>query len=158
MSNGRKSKYDPSFAEEAYKQCLLGKTDRQLAGFFGISKSTLNIWKRQFPDFSDSLKRGKDRADAEVAAALYRRAIGFTFDEVTFEKVLQDADDRDIQDEAFRKKVVTKTVVPDTGAIKLWLSNRQKELWREGEADFSNLSPQQLDILIDYIKKNLHKL
>jgi len=37
----------------------------------------LNSWKKKFPQFLESLKKGKAVADANVASRLYSRAIGY---------------------------------------------------------------------------------
>lgn len=37
-----------------------GLTDEQIAKNMGISHSTLNEWKKKFPDISDTLKRSND--------------------------------------------------------------------------------------------------
>ena len=72
---GRKSNYKPEYANQALKLCLLGATDKEMADFFGCSEQTLNKWKKDFPDFLESLKKGKNVADANVASKLYNRAI-----------------------------------------------------------------------------------
>jgi hypothetical protein len=54
-----------------------GKTDKELADFFEISEATLNNYKRQHPEFLESLKRGKDIADAKVERSLFERATGY---------------------------------------------------------------------------------
>lgn len=56
---------------------LLQKTSVQkaLADFFSISTGTLNNWKKAHPEFLESIKAGKDLADAEVADRLYQRAM-----------------------------------------------------------------------------------
>ncbi len=149
---GRPTKYKPEYAEQAYELCLLGVTDAQLATYFEVNEDTIHEWKKVHPEFSESLRRGKLQADGKIAAALFKRALGFQYDETTWEKIeLKAASQDDIKIEAFKRKVVTKTVVPDTGAITLWLKNRQKELWRDNELDFDSLTDEQLDKLLDRI-------
>ncbi|MBL3206262.1 terminase, partial [Klebsiella pneumoniae] len=41
---GRPSKYKPEFAEQAKKLAVLGATDAQMADFFEVSVSTINLW------------------------------------------------------------------------------------------------------------------
>ena len=65
MPAGRPSQYKAEYCEQAYKLCLLGATDVQLADFFGVSEQTLNTWKQKHPKFLESLRAGKDEADAE---------------------------------------------------------------------------------------------
>lgn len=56
---------------------MLGYTDAELADFFEVSESTINKWKLDYPEFSESIKKGKAVADAEVSDRLYQRAMGF---------------------------------------------------------------------------------
>jgi len=72
---GRPTKYNVEMNEQATKLCLLGAKDSELATFFNVSESTINKWKLDHPKFSESLRLGKDDADAEVAQSLYKTAL-----------------------------------------------------------------------------------
>lgn len=52
-----------------------GLTDEQIARNIGINKTTLYDWKKKFPDFSNSLKKGKEIVDYEVENALLKKAL-----------------------------------------------------------------------------------
>lgn len=71
----RPSSYKPEYAEKAMEFCLLGATDKEMADIFGVSEQTLNTWKKEHPEFLESLKEGKEMADGKVARALYLQAI-----------------------------------------------------------------------------------
>lgn len=119
---GRPTAYKGSYAEQAYKYCLLGATDAQLATFFEVAESTINNWKRDHPEFLESVTRGKTVADANVAEAFYKRATGFEKEDS--EKVFQ------YQGEIVR--ATTKEYFPpDPGAALNWLKNRQPDKWRD---------------------------
>lgn len=151
---GAPTKYQRSFAAEAKRLCLLGCNDKELANYFEVSVSTLNKWKLEHPEFSESLRGGKMEADAKVAAKLYKRAIGFFYDEITFEKISleRSLEDEEIKVPAFKKKVVRKYVLPDVGAQTLWLKNRHKTKWREKfQINFEDLTDEQLNEIIDRI-------
>lgn len=122
MAGGRPSKYKPELPEQAAKLCRLGATDRELAEFFGVSESTLNLWKSEHPEFSESLKRGKAESDARVEQSLYRRALGYSHDAV---KILMTKDG-----DVYREEYV-EHYPPDTVACIFWLKNRQPEHWRD---------------------------
>lgn len=47
-----------------------GLTDEQIAANIGISRSTLNEWKKKYSDISDTLKRGKEVVDIQVENAI----------------------------------------------------------------------------------------
>lgn len=126
MTRGVKSTYKPEYAEQARKLCLLGATDKELAGFFNVTESTINKWKVDYSEFSESIKSGKDIADGNVADRLYRRAMGYSHD---------DEDIRTISiGDGTSEIIKTQTVKhypPDTTACIFWLKNRQKGKWRD---------------------------
>ena len=118
---GRPSLYRPEYAEQARKICLLGATDAELASVFGVSESTLNLWKTEHPEFSESITRGKLLADAEVADRLYQRALGYSHPAV---KIMT------VANQVTREEYV-EHYPPDTPAASLWLRNRQPAKWRD---------------------------
>lgn len=52
-----------------------GLTDEQIANNLGISKDTFYKYKKNYADFSDSLKKGKEVIDYEVENALLKNAL-----------------------------------------------------------------------------------
>ena len=52
-----------------------GLTDEQIADNLNISKDTFYKYKKKHPDFSDSLKKGKEIVDYEVENALLQNAL-----------------------------------------------------------------------------------
>ncbi|APM40557.1 transposase [Clostridium kluyveri] len=116
-----------------------GLTEVQIAKNLGISESTLNDYKKKYPEFLESLKKGKEVIDFEVENALLKRALGYKYDEVTQERILQKDEYgkviTDIHGFPIYKMVVTKTVkkevAPDTTAQIFWLKNRKPKEWRD---------------------------
>ena len=53
-----------------------GLTDKQIAGKMGISEVTLNSYKKKYPKFFKSLKKGKEVVDYQVEKALLNKALG----------------------------------------------------------------------------------
>lgn len=99
-----------------------GLTDEQISENIGVSRSTLNDWKKKYPDISDTLKKGKEVIDRQVENVLLKRALGYSYKESTYESIGGDM---------HLTKVVTKEVVPDTTAQIFWLKNRKPEEWRD---------------------------
>lgn len=120
--SGRKTTYQDVFANQALKLCLLGATDSEMADFFGVSEQTLNSWKKKFPEFLESLKKGKSIADANVASKLYNRATGYDAKATKFATNEGKITDRVEYVEHYP---------PDTTAAIFWLKNRQPEKWRD---------------------------
>lgn len=120
---GRPTKYRPEYADQAYKLCLLGHTDEELAGFFEVDVATIHRWKAAHEEFRDALKRGKDVADAEVSVSLYKRATGY--EQPNTIKVFS------YEGEAFFSEPYTEYYPPDPTSMIFWLKNRQKAKWRD---------------------------
>lgn len=118
---GRPSKFKEKYCKQAYKLCQLGATDKDLAEFFNVHESTINQWKLDYPQFSESLKKSKADLDAQVEKSLFSRAMGYKHNE----------------DKIFNhngKPLVIPTekhYPPDTTACIFWLKNRQPDKWRE---------------------------
>lgn len=118
---GRPTKYKPEYAEQVFKLCLLGATDAEIANFFEVDERTINNWKISYPEFFQSIKDGKEKADAEIANSLYNRAKGYDRETV---KVFQYQGDPVVVP-------YTEHIPPDTGAAMAWLKNRQPSKWRD---------------------------
>jgi transcriptional regulator with XRE-family HTH domain len=118
---GRPTKYKDEYPDQAYKLCLLGHTDAELAEFFEVAESTINEWKSKHEEFSESIKKGKAIADAEVAVSLYKRATGYSHPDVHFSSY----------EGKVTKTDYVKQYPPDPTAAIFWLKNRQAKLWRD---------------------------
>jgi len=118
---GRPTEYKKEYDEQAEKLCKLGAIDTELADFFNVSEQTINTWKKKHPSFLESIKRGKEIADMEVANSLYKKATGYTTDDVKI-----------FQYEGMPVKVpYIKEYQPDTTSIIFWLKNRRPDKWRD---------------------------
>jgi len=117
----RPTKFQDDYPKQAYKLCLIGATDVQLADFFGVNPDTIYEWKKVHEEFSESLKEGKQIADGEVAKSLYHRAKGYSHKAVHISNYQGEITQTDI----------IKEYPPDTTACIFWLKNRQSEMWRD---------------------------
>lgn len=117
----RPSRYKAEFAEQAEKLCRLGATDKELAEFFGVTEKTINNWKGAHPEFLQSLKAGKQMADAEVADKLFQRAIGYSHPDTHISNYQG----------LITVTPITKHYPPDPTSMIFWLKNRRPDLWRD---------------------------
>lgn len=121
---GRPSAYKEEYAEQARKLCdQYGATDAELAFFFNVSERTINRWKLKHPEFSQSLKTGKDGPDDRVERALFNRAVGYSFKSV---KVFMPSGAKSPVYAPF-----TEHIPPDVTACAIWLNNRRPDRWRQ---------------------------
>jgi hypothetical protein len=144
---GRPSEYKPEYAEQARKLYLLGFTDEELAQFLGVTVRTIYLWKDKYPEFLQADREGKVLADAEVTAAGYKRATGYTYET---EKIIGKGDNARV--------VKMKIHVPaDPTSAQWWMRNRQRRLWGDTK-QVEVGSPGEFDVmsqdeLIRYIRE-----
>ena len=139
--------------------CRNGLINEQIAHNLGINVDTLYTYKKEHPEFSEALTRGKEIIDVEVENSLLKRAKGYKYVETTKEMVM---DAETGKHSLVVTKTVTKEVNPDTTAQIYWLNNRKPKEWRNkqeiehsGETTVNNkrdLSGYSLDQLKDLLK------
>lgn len=121
-----------------------GLTDEQIAKNCSISRSTLNEWRKKYPDISDAIKKNKELADFEVENTLFKRACGYTVT-IREQKVDREGCEHDLQKEIH--------IPGDVAAMIFWLKNRQPKKWREKQQELK--TPTEDDdkvILVDDLK------
>ena len=132
-----------------------GLIDKQIANNLNISEDTFYEYKKKYPEFSEALKKGKEVVDYEVENALLKRAMGYDYEEETYESRFNKESGE--YEEVLTKRV-KKHVQPDTTAQIFWLKNRKPDVWRDkqqiehsGEINnpFSEMSTEELRKLIN---------
>ena len=111
-----------------------GLTDKQIAHNIGVTEQTLNVWKKQFPSFFESLKKGKEVVDRLVENALLKKAIGETRTlrkPIKVKEVLYENGKRISETERIEYADEEIYIPPDTTAQIFWLKNRKPEQWRD---------------------------
>lgn len=99
----------------------LGLTNEEIGRALGVSGRTVERWQKD-ERFLSALKRGKEVADRAVVKSLYKRALGYSFTEVTEEGV---------GGKLRVTKKVRKVIAPDVTAQIFWLKNRRPKDWRD---------------------------
>ena len=127
----------PDHLNQVRAIAMRGIGEEQMSELFDIKRSQINKWKKQYPLFKEALEEGFTDADAAVLSAVYQSAVGYTHDE---EKLF-------FWDGDVTRADTIKHYKPDMVAAKLWLTNRQREHWKDrqhtsvsgGESDTSPL-------------------
>lgn len=143
---GRPTKYRKEYDEQVYKLCLLNANDKQIADFFEVSEVTINAWKKSSPEFLKSIKKGKIKADSEVAESLHARAVGYSHPDVHISNYQG----------IITLTKITKHYPPDTAAAFIWLKNRQG--WKdktETVVKLERMSDEECDQIRKDMEKNL---
>ena len=113
--------YDASrHPELIFRLRALGASQTEIVSVLGISPSTYDIWVALYPEVQAAYEAGGVEADGKVAAALYKRATGFTKAQV---KIFQHKGEPVVipYDHYYP---------PDVNAALAWLYNRRPGDWR----------------------------
>ena len=120
---------------EVLKLIAQGYSNKDAAEKAGIGERTFYDWMRDKPQFSQSVKEAQRQGDLvrinSVEAALLDVARGFEYEEVKTEYESQLNPNTGKYEPTIKKQVRTKKrVVPQTEAIKFYLSNKAPEDWK----------------------------
>ncbi len=116
--------------DEIRKWCEIGTTDKEIISLLGVSTSAFYRYKDNHREFRELLKESRRVPVMEIKAALYRRATGFTYEEVT---TVEDSD-------GYSKTTkVKKQALPDPASAMILLKH-----WAKDEG-WTN-DPAQLEI------------
>ena len=105
--------------------CRSGLTDPQIAKNLLIGTTTWKRFLEEKEELSDWVRECREDAQIQVENALFKRATGYEYEEVTRE--------RRTMDDGTHKVVVTKKVLKqvaaDVGAAVFWLEHRAPNKW-----------------------------
>jgi hypothetical protein len=145
LGPGRPTLYFPEYCEWAYRYCLLGATNEELAEAFQVTMQTILNWMDAHPKFFEAVQAGKLKADARLAEKLYVRAHGYTF----------------VETRAFcyQGQIITKEIPaimhPEPGCLRTWLYNRQPKRWKarpeEPPEDLGKINWDAIDGVYDEV-------
>jgi len=120
-------KYVKGKEEIVAADCRNGADNSGLAKRLGCGKTTLGKLIKNYPEFRALIKEGKTEADLKVVSALYKRALGYEFEETTTKVVVN----KDGEGTTTFVEKTKKHIAPDTAAAFIWLKNRVPEEWRD---------------------------
>lgn len=126
----------------------------------GIHVATLCDWKNRFPQLSESLKKGKAPVDQQVENALFKRAIGYQYEEIItdveeYPTSQVDENGQIIVKEIRKTRTILKTALPDTTAQIFWLKNRRPDKWRDKPITAEDTSTmEKLDAMLAEVRSH----
>ena len=145
----RKPRFKKEYTQQAYKLCLLGATDSELAKFFDVTPEVLNRWKKNHEEFGRQITKGKKAADMEVALSLYQASIDrivTTKQPIKCKEVYYDDNGKRVEKERVEVVEVEKHIPADFRSQQFWLKYRNPNQWNDKNDD--STEPQQ-DIILD---------
>lgn len=124
---GRKSKYEvvKDNFPQIEKWLKNGVTEKQIAKNLGIAMSSWSLYKNQYSELTELIKRSRETVIEDLRGALLKKALGFVYEEQkTYIKT-----DMETGRETKYTEITKKYSVPDVAAINLSLKNYDKENW-----------------------------
>jgi transposase len=119
-------KYRPEYVDQARVLCEEGMTDKELARFFGVAKTTIYEWQFAHPEFAAAMKLGKDPANDRLERRAYEVAMGYTA--TICEAVKVKAEDGTEVVQLVEKEV---EIPPNPDMLRWLLKNRKPDIWRD---------------------------
>ena len=126
-----------------------GMTESDIANRIGIGTSTLSLWKRQYEEIKNALKKGKEIVDYKVENALLKSALGY---KVRKNKVIMELNGMG-QMVTTRREILDEEVPPNVNAISMWLINRNSNKWKRNRDNILQLDDKESNITVNIIRK-----
>lgn len=112
--------------------CRRGLTQEQIAENLGISVQSFNNYLKRYEEFAEAVEEGAAECEIHIENALVKRALGYSYKEVTRErKLVVDPETGEQEYKLVVTKSVTKHVVPDVGAQQYYLEHRAPKRWEK---------------------------
>lgn len=120
-----------------------GYTFQDIANRIGISISTLRMWRAQYPDIDNALKKGREIIDYKVENALLKSALGYKTKEVKVTTTIRYGKTVETI-----KEVTDKEQAPNVSAIQCWLYNRLPQKWKKNRDQLIELDDEDTKIQV----------
>lgn len=136
---GRKSKYETYVQpklEDIKKWAESGATEKEISTALGIALSTFSDYKNKYSELSDALRAGRQNVILEIKAALYKKAIGFKYEEKR--GVKKDGKITNVE-------MYERYQPPDTTAAAMLLRNYDKD-WQDKDTFTNDMKQQEIDL------------
>ena len=122
MRSGRRPDWETkvkSRFKEIEEWLKIGMTEKAICKNLGISQETWIQYKRKHVELSELIKKGRQEPVSMIKAALYKRALGFTYEEIT----ITDSEKNGRTVQKFKK-----CALPDPTAALMLLKHWDKEI------------------------------
>lgn len=102
-----------------------GATVTEVAEKLHVNKATLYRLMKTKKELSDALLAPRGDIDDEVEAALYKRSVGYDYEEVTMWQTIGRNGEP-----MWLERRTRKHLPPDPSSIQFWLTNRRPKEWK----------------------------
>jgi hypothetical protein len=151
-----------------FRLAELGLDEEEISFSLGLKKREFGKMKEK-KEISSALSKGLESCARKVEQALYRRAVGFEYEEtVTSEKPekisrrtekSEPESDKNTEGNLSKSssRLAHKTVIPDVTACIFWLKNRMPDKWRDPKDIESKGKKSIQDLVEEYEAKGFEE-
>lgn len=125
--------YLPTALDSVRMIAKRGLTDSEICQYFGIPERLFAKWVKAYPSFRTALEEGRTEADVKVVEALHKSAVGYKIKTKHTNTTVRNG--RKIK----KERVIENVVAPSVDAQKFWLTNRNREQWKNRQSNESNI-------------------
>lgn len=167
---GRKSRWETDIKPNLplIQEMARTMTEKQIAESFGVSYTgAWSLYKKQYPELVENLRKGRQNLVAELRSALIKKAKGYEYTETkevtervkwpeeTYQMLLDAGFTAKQIGEAriVKTEVAHKKTSPDVAAINLALKNYDKENWAN-DPQALELKKKELELKEKQIEEN----
>lgn len=143
MAGGRPSKYETEvkpYLEKITEWKKAGATDEQVCKALGIARSTFCDYKNKYLEFADALRTGIAFTDLELSGALYKRAMGYDYQEKK-QYITKDNEGKEV----VKTEIFVKHIPPSETAIGMLKRNINPD-WRDRDFMTAELKRQEQEM------------
>ena len=120
-----------------------GYTLKDIANKMGIGYSTLNEWRKLYPEIREALQKGREFVDYQVENALLKSALGYKTKEVKTTIIIKKGVVVEEQ-----RETINKESAPNVAAIQTWLFNRRPDKWKRNRDNLLDLDEDDTRIQV----------
>ena len=126
-----------------------GATQKEIAEKLGVTEYTLCRYKGQYEQLRQTLEGPQGEIDDQVEASLYKRCIGYDYEEVTRWQTIGPGGQI-----KWLEKRTTKHLPPDPSSIQFWLRNRRPAEWNKPIAQEAQEAGDTGVVMLPEVKDN----
>lgn len=133
-----------------------GLTDKEISDNIGVSQQTFCEWRKRFPEFSESIKKGRRPVLVEVEDTFFEKKLkGHYVDEEITEKTVQRDSSGAVIGSTEHKRISKRYIAPDTTAMIFFMKCRMSEKYNDKiNLTVDDKRSGQLADLIEGLKEN----
>lgn len=132
-----------------------GYTYQDIANKIGITKTSLQRWRKEYPEIEKAMRNGREIVDYKVENALLKSALGYRTKE---SKITLELDNKTGEMVTTKRETTTKEIAPSVPACTAWLCNRLPDKWKRNRDNIIELDDEESAIQVSVVRTDKKSL